>query len=211
MEFSFDDLSNLHLDVLKEIGTIGAGNAATSLSKMLNRRIDMNVPEIKISEFSNMESILASADSLVTGVYLQFKGEIKGNALFILDVASAKNLISLLLDAKEEDDISEAEYAKFSELEISALEEVGNILISSYLKAISSLTGLSIKPSVPYFACDMLGAILSVPLIQYGETSDRALFIETEFIIGLDKVKSHFIVMPDIKSYTIILKSLGVV
>ena len=82
MHFSFNELNSLHLDVLKEIGTIGAGNAATSLSKLLNKRIDMNVPEIKIAEFKEIENILGSADTIVTGVYLEFSGKIKGNALF---------------------------------------------------------------------------------------------------------------------------------
>ena len=211
MHFSFDELSGLHLDVLKEIGTIGAGNAATSLSKLLVKRIDMNVPEVKISEFNMIESILGSGDTLVAGVYLQFEGEIKGNVLYILDTKSAKNLASLLLGTKQDNESKDEFYAGFSELEASALEEIGNILISSYLNAISSFTGLSIKPSVPYFACDMLGAILSVPLIQYGQTSDKVLFVETDFEIGHDKMKSHFIVMPDIKSFSIILKSLGVI
>ena len=211
MHFSFNELNSLHLDVLKEIGTIGAGNAATSLSKLLNKRIDMNVPEIKIAEFKEIENILGSADTIVTGVYLEFSGKIKGNALFWLDTISAKNLVSLLLGTERYDESKEKPCTDFTELEVSAIEEIGNILISSYLNAISSFTGLSVKPTVPYFACDMLGAILSVPLIQYGQTSDKALFIETEFVNGCDRVKSHFIVIPDIESYTIILESLGVI
>jgi len=207
MSFSFDNLSSLYLDILKEIGTIGAGNAATSLSKMLNKRIDMNVPQIKIAEFRDIEDIVGRSETLVAGVYLEFSGDINGTILLLLDIVSAKNIISLLLGNAYSGSLHE----DFSEIEISALEELGNILTAAYLGAISSFTGLSIKPSVPDFACDMLGAILSVPMIQFGQTSDRALFIETELVNGLDKFKSHFIVVPDMESYSIILKSLGVV
>ncbi len=207
MSFSFDNLNPLHLDILKEIGTIGAGNAATSLSKMLNRRIDMKVPEVKIAEFKDVEDIMDGAETLVVGIYLEFQGDISGIVLLVLDVISAKRITALLLGNAHRDALNEA----FSEIEVSALEELGNILTAAYLGAISSFTGLAVKPSVPYFACDMLGAILSVPMIQFGQTSDRAMFIETDLINGTERFRSHFIVIPDIESFTVILKALGVV
>jgi chemotaxis protein CheC len=207
MSFSFDSLSSLHLDILKEIGTIGAGNAATSLSKMLDRRIDMNVPEIKIAEFRDVEDVMGGAETPVVGIYLEFRGDISGTVLLVLDVISAKHITALLLGNACCDGLGE----DFSEIEVSALEELGNILTAAYLGAISSFTGLTMKPSVPYFACDMLGAILSVPMIQFGQTSDKAMFIETDLINGTERFRSHFIVIPDMESFPVILKALGVV
>lgn len=206
MSFSFDDINSLYLDILREIGTIGAGNAATSLSKMLNRRIDMNVPEVKIAEFKDLEDIMEGAETPVVGIYLEFKGDISGTVLLVLDVISAKRITALLLG----NDYGSIFNQDFSEIEVSALEELGNILTAAYLGAISSFTGLTTKPSVPYFACDMLGAILSVPMIQFGQTSDKAMFIETDLINGTDRFRSHFIVIPDMESFNVILKALGV-
>ncbi|MFO7154849.1 MAG: chemotaxis protein CheC, partial [Caldicoprobacter oshimai] len=134
MSFSFDNLSSLHLDILKEIGTIGAGNAATSLSKMLDRRIDMNVPEVKIAEFKDVEDIMGGAETPVVGIYLEFSGDICGTVLLVLDVISAKHITALLLGNACSDGLKR----DFSEIEISALEELGNILTAAYLGAISS-------------------------------------------------------------------------
>jgi len=206
MPFSFDDLSPIHLDILKEIGTIGAGNAATSLSKMLSRRIDMKVPEVKIAEFKDVEDIMGGGETPVVGIYLEFKGDISGTVLLVLDIISAKRITALLLGNAGGSALHEG----FSEIEASALEELGNILTAAYLGAISSFTGLAVKPSVPCFACDMLGAILSVPMIQFGQTSDKVMFIETDLINGTERLRSHFIVIPDIESFTVILKALGV-
>ena len=84
------------------------------------------------------------------------------------------------------------ECREFGEMELSALQEIGNILASSYLSSLSSLTGLSIMPSVPELAIDMAGAILSVPAIQFGEVGDSVLYIETGFFEGSTRVVGDF-------------------
>ena len=200
-----DFLDGMHLDVLKEIGNIGAGNAATSLSKLLSRRIDMNVPEVKLIHFDQLEMVVGGAENLVVGVYLEFTGDIQGTILFVLDRISANNLLALLIPNYSTENESD-----FSPLECSALQEVGNILAGAYLGSISVLTGLSIKHSTPAFAFDMAGAILSVPMIEFGQMGEQALFIENIFIVGSNKIKGNFFLMPNIDSYPIILKALGV-
>lgn len=206
MALSFDQINDSYMDILKELGNIGAGNAATSLSVMLNRRIDMSVPKATIVGFNELESIMGSEDLLVAAIYLEFTGDIQGTIMFVLNQDSAKNLISLLMGIEvnpEESDV-------FSEFEISALQEVGNILAGAYLGAVSRFTKLTMKLSVPSFAFDMIGAVLSVPLIEFGHLSDRALFIETDFLYGCDSIKGDFLVIPDMESYSIVLKALGV-
>lgn len=200
-----DFIDGIHLDVLKEIGNIGAGNAATSLSKMLSRRVDMKVPEVKIMPFNQVETVVGGAELLVVGIYLEFAGDIEGTILFIIDKDSANNLLSLLLP-----DHYDRGKADFSPLENSALQEVGNILTGAYLSSLSVLTGLNIKPSIPALAYDMAGAILSVPMIEFGQIGEQAFFIETVFIDGFDQVKGNFFLIPNIDSYPIILKVLGV-
>lgn len=199
-----DDLNNLQIDVLKEIGNIGAGNAATALAKMLNRKVDMEVPRVKIMEFRDVSETLGSAESIVAGILLKVAGDLTGNIMFILQLKDAALLVDMLMGRQS------GELHEFSELEVSALKEIGNILAGSYLSALSTLTNLKIKPSVPELAIDMAGAILSVPAIEFGKVGDTVLYIETEFSDGDEKVVGDFFLVPDVETYDILLKALGV-
>ncbi|MBZ2173851.1 chemotaxis protein CheC [Schnuerera sp. xch1] len=196
-----ENFNSTILDVLKEIGNIGSGNAATALANMLSKRVNMNVPKVKIIEFKDVPMIVGGEEKLVVGIYLNLRDDVKGNILFLLDMESAINLVNLLLNkkVKELDDIS-----------ISALSEVGNIVASSYVNSLSALTGLKVKISVPSLAIDMAGAILSVPAIQFGLISDHVLLIETIFKEGENFVKGKLFLLPDIDSYKKILSNLGV-
>lgn len=205
MTLSIDDLSKLQLDVLREIGNIGAGNAATALAKMLNKKVDMDVPKVKILEFRDVNDILGGAEILVIGILLRVTGDLTGDMMFILEYNAAHVLVNILM-GNDPSDMSE-----FSEMELSALREIGNILAGSYLSALSQLTNLLIMPSVPDMAIDMAGAILSVPAIQFGKIGDNVLYIETEFSEGSTKVVGDFFLIPDLESYDILLKALGVI
>ena len=206
MSFNIENLDDVHLDVLTEIGNIGAGNAATSLSIMVNKPIDMNVPQLNIIKFNEVESILGGAEKQVTGIYLEFYGDVTGTIMFVLDAASTVNLLALLLNKHRQ----EEQIIELDEIELSALKEVANILTGSFITALSDMTGLSIKHTIPELSIDMAGAILSVPLIVFGQQGDRALFIETNFSEGMDKVTGHFYLIPNLDSYVILLESLGV-
>ncbi|ADV79833.1 MAG: chemotaxis protein CheC [Thermoanaerobacter sp.] len=195
-------LNEMYIDILKELGNIGSGNAITALSTMIGKKMDMQVPKVKILDFKEVSDIFGSADTIIVGIYFDLDGDVKGNILFALDIKSAASLIwSLMgLEVKEE----------FDELEKSALEEIGNIMAGSYVASLSTLTSLNIKISPPAISIDMAGAILSVPAIKYGEISDKILFIETQFIEGEKLIKGDFFLIPDINSFDLILKALGV-
>lgn len=203
MPLTLDNLNSMQIDVLKEIGNIGAGNAATALSKMIAKRIDMDVPKVNILEFKDVAELVGGPEAVVVGIYFKVSGDISGSIMFLLDINSARFLISLLMSVEESSD-------ELSEMEISALQEVGNILAGSYLSSLSSLTGLNLIVSVPSLALDMAGAILSVPVILFGQVGDKVMLIETDFIEGTQHVKGNFFLIPDEDSYEILLKSLGV-
>jgi len=209
MIFNMNDLNNLHLDVLKELGNIGAGNAATALAKMIDKKINMNVPETKVLEFSRISDLLGGAEITVTGILLSVTGDVKGNIMFILRESAAHKLVNLLLGQEDKDDV-DLENSEFNEIELSALKEIGNILASSYLSALSTLTNLRMYPSVPDIAIDMAGAILSVPAIEFGKVGDTVLYIETEFSEGMKKIVGDFFLVPEIDSFDTLLKALGV-
>jgi chemotaxis protein CheC len=206
MGMSFNELNNLQLDVLREIGNIGSGNAITALAKMINRKVDMLVPKVKILEFNSVNEILGEPELIVVGILLNVSGDLSGSILFTLSQKSAQILVNMLFDRQI--DVESVEM--FDEIERSALKEIGNILTGAYLSAISSLTNLNISYSIPDIAVDMAGAILSVPAIEFAKLGDTVLYIETEFSEGKESVLGDFFLIPDMDSYDILLKALGV-
>lgn len=204
MKDFISSLDNIHFDILMELGNIGAGNAVTALSKMIDGKVDMNIPKVKLLEFKETAEILGDPEDLVFGILVNLSGDINGMMMFLVKVASAKALIKYLMGGEFK------EGKDFSDMDLSALKEVGNILSSSYLSALSTMTGKMVKPSVPFLAKDMAGAILSVPAIEFGKMADKVLFIESVFRTDDEEVSGYFILMPDLKSFKILLTSLGV-
>lgn len=196
------NITDQYYDVLREIGNIGAGNATTALSQMLNTRVDMAVPKVRLMEFKEVGTTMGGEEQLVAGIYLAVEGDITGSIMFIQKKESARNMVSKLMgmDLEGED---------FNELELSALKEIGNIITGAYLNSLSTLTNLCIYPSVPELCIDMAGAIMSVPAIEFGTIGDRILMIQTDFADDAD-MSGYFILMPDEVSYDKILKALGV-
>lgn len=141
---------------------------------------------------------------LVSGIYFKVSGDITGSIMFLIDNDSSRTLINWLMGKNETN-------AELDEIELSALKEVGNILAGSYLSSLSTLTGLSMTVSIPSLAIDMAGAIMSVPVILFGQVGDHVLLIETDFIEGINQVKGNFFLIPDEQSFEILLKSLGVI
>jgi len=203
-ELDFNDLDGLHLDILKEIGNIGAGNATTALSQLINKRIDMGIPKVNVLEFKELAEILGGAENPIVGILLGIEGEINGMIMFVLEQEAAHNLVNMLMNR----DMSSFE--DFTEMDLSALSEIGNIITGAYLSSLSTLTNLKIIATVPYMAIDMAGAILSVPAIEFGKIGDKALLIQSEFGGDLERVFGYFILIPELESYATILKSLGV-
>ena len=202
-EFSLDNVNEMYIDVLREIGNIGAGNATTSLASMINAKIDMSVPKVELMEASELGSAMCPEDEIIVGIFLEVTHDITGSMMFLMKMDSAHYLVNKLM-GKDPTNMD-----PFDEMDLSAMKEIGNIISASYLTALSGMTNLTISPSVPYIAVDMAGAILSVPAIQFGQYGNNALLIETEF--GDDyRIGGYFILMPEEESYAKILTSLGI-
>ena len=201
-KFSLEDVNSMYVDVLREIGNIGAGNATTAIASMLGLRIDMNVPKVELMDASKLGSAICPEDEIIVGIFLVVQTDIQGSMMFLLKMGSAQYLVNKLM-------MRDVDYkAEFDEMDLSALKEIGNIIAASYLSALSGMTRLTITPSIPYIAVDMAASILSVPAIQFGQFGDNALLIETEF--GDDvMIDGYFILMPEQDSYDKILTALG--
>lgn len=202
-DFSYDQVDDLQFDVLREIGNIGAGNATTALSQLLNTKIDMKVPNVELLGFRELPDIIGGAENLIVGILLTLEGDTDGMMMFMLEKQSAHHIINILL---QKDLLC---FEDFSEMDLSALQEIGNIIAGAYLSSISTLTNLTITSSVPYMAIDMAGAILSVPAIEFGKVGDKALVIKTQITDNDIEVNGYFVLIPTIDSYTKIMSSLG--
>ena len=200
-EVTVERMSDEYFDVLKEIGNIGAGNATTALAQLMQCKVDMSVPQVKMLEFKEMGEMMGGEEVIMAGIYLGIEGDITGSIMFLLEKQAARHLVDKLMGM-------ELEGEEFSEMEFSALKEVGNIITGAYLNSLSALTNLVIYPSVPDLTVDMAGAILSVPAIQFGELGDKMLLIQTQFF-DERVLDGYFILVPDLDSYGKILAALG--
>ncbi|WP_027963210.1 chemotaxis protein CheC [Halalkalibacillus halophilus] len=204
---SHQELNNIQLDVLKEIGNIGAGNAATSLSQLLNRSVQMTVPVVNIVSFDEMMEEVGGSDDMKAAVFVRVDGDVPGSMFFIIAPEEADLFIQMMLDSPS------ASLESHDEMAASAFLELGNILTGSYLRALSDFTQLEVIQSVPTVAIDMVGAMLTQGLIEISTETDQAIMIETVLhdIEGLEReMTGHFFLLPNPTSYETIFKSLGV-
>lgn len=195
-------LSDIQLDALREVGNIGAGNAATALSQMIRRKIDMTVPQVDIMLFNDMVQRAGNEDDIVVAVLLKVFGDAPGNILFVMNYEKAQNFADFLLEGFTEKD---------DEIVISVFQEIGNILGNSYINAISKLTNLNMLTSVPAVAVDMLVATLSTSFMDAEQYSDYVLAIDTNFIDDEEMKESggFFFFIPRPGSLNTILQNLG--
>ncbi|MBO4615872.1 MAG: chemotaxis protein CheC [Lachnospiraceae bacterium] len=201
-EISLESMSEQYYDVLKEIGNIGAGNATTALAQMLQCKVDMKVPQVKLLDFNEVGAMMGGEEQIMAGIYLCVEGDITGSIMFLLKKDAAKHLVAKLMGM-------ELPGEDLDEIGTSALKEIGNIITGAYLNSLSTLTNLKIFPSVPDLTIDMAGAILSVPAIEFGTLGDKILLIQTQFTDDCE-LDGYFILVPDLESYGKILGALGI-
>ncbi len=206
-DLKLEEINAIHFDVLKEIANIGAGNATTALSTLLSQKVDMKVPNIEFMEFKALAEAIGGAENIVVGILLTLDTGIDGMMMFILESESAEKIVNLLMGGMRETPVS---LQDFSEMDLSALQEIGNIIAGSYLSAISAFTNMTITSSIPYLSIDMAGAILSVPAIEFGKMSDKALMIESEFGDKDTVINGYFILIPTLEAFETIFTSLGI-
>lgn len=199
-----EQLQDMHLDVLKEIGNIGSGNAASSLAELLQCDTDITVPSVKMLDFSEAVNFLGGPENVAIGMLVNIKGDINGMMLYVLQHSFASKMTSTLFGSEIED------LTNMNEMERSFISEVGNIMAASYMNAIASLTGMMIDISVPVMTVDMVGAILSVPAVEFAQIGNKVLFIDDSFVIGGGEIKSNMILVPEMQSLETLFTRLGV-
>lgn len=198
---SKEHLSEQVKNALTELGNIGAGNATTSLSVLLSSRLTMTAPIVKLYDFNELENALGGPETSVVGVLSRLNGPINAMILFVLGLDDAKNLASVMLG-------TELEW--HGDMGISAIGEIANILIGSYVASLGNLSGMELRYSQPQICIDMSGAILSVPCIEYGMISDKALLINSGFKAGNQEINGYIMLISEMHSFDQLLQKLGI-
>lgn len=197
------NLTDTHLDVLKEIGNIGLGNAATSLAQMLNKRIDMEVPKTKFVTMEQAMDVVGGLEEIVACATLRIEGDVPGQILFVFNQTSALYLVDMLMCMEK------GTTQELDEMGESVVKEISNVLTGAFLNAISTMTQLNMAPNVPMFAYDMLGAVLSTSLIAGGYVEENILMIETVLFEEQEHIKGHFFLITEEQSLNVLFQALG--
>ncbi len=198
----YEDMDDTVKDMMREIGSIGTGNAATALSGLLKIGVEMTVPKVEILGYNEAVDLLGHPEEMVSGVLVQMTGDVSGVMLFIMKMDFINEVLQCVLRE------SISGYEQMGEMEISAVTEVGNIIISSYILSLSKLADMEISLSVPAFSVNMLGGIMTVPMAEFGYVSDKLMMITGKCIIGGRNVDSNLLMLPDIQSLNYLMDRL---
>lgn len=194
------EIDQVKKDILKEVANIGAGNAATAFSGMIGQKIEMTVPKVEVLNIQELPAITGDEEEFIACIMINFCGEISGKILLVVDMDNVEKMLKLIFNT---DDLPE------KEMQHSALNELGNILSGAYLKAINDFTDLDLDQEVPAMAYDMAGAVLSSSVIDYSQTEDFILLLETEFIAGDEKIELFYFFIPEKNSLDYLFKRLA--
>lgn len=198
-QYKVDDIE---LDAIKEVGNIGAGNAAISLSKILNKKIEMDVPEAEFIPITNFAQKFGGPDRIVMSIYSPILGDLSGETLFLFSRDCAMGLVDLMMG-------NQMGHTKImDELSESAFKEMANIFIGSYLNAISDMVNLKIMPGVPVVATDMVQAILDSLLMKMSEYADKVLCNKAKISIEGHPVAGDFIFIFDLETMKLLLQKM---
>lgn len=201
---NYDELNSLEIDTLREIGSIGTGNAATALSQLLQKEVRITMPEVRIMGYNEAIDWIGGAEEITAGVLMRLGGEINGIMLSVQQLEFVNLVMEGILGRHIKD------YMELHEMECSALIEVGNIMISTFINALSGLAEIGIQLTVPAFTVDMQGAIMTVPMAEYGGQSDYIMTIGGNFVCDNKQVPCRLLLSPDVRSLNFLLRKLGV-
>lgn len=194
--------SNEEMDILKEVASIGSGNAATALSQMVNKRLEIRVPETKIIPVEKFPEQFSNPNEVVVATYMEIFGEISGEIILFFPRDNAMIFGDFLLgkELTREDLVNE--------LSISMFKEIANIVCSAYINSLAKICDLEILPSVPHFSCDMLNAVIDFMLVKLSSKVDEALYVNTSFEVEGHNIDGNMLVILEEESLRKIISAL---
>lgn len=185
------------LDALGELANIGSGTACTALAQMLGRPVDIKVPKVVALPLADAIDAVGAAEEPRTAVKLDIFGDLDGTVLLVFPLEDASTLCGML--GVEPD----------SEVGLSALGEIGNILGTSYVNALGQMIGMEVEPHPPITTTDMLGAIVSTVLLERDEVGDTALLLDSAMFVEGEQCELSFLLVPSANGVADLLGRLG--
>ena len=201
---NYEELSPIAIDCLQEIGNIGSGNAASSLSAMLSKTVSMNVPRVQVMDDQAVIDVMGGPEKIITAILVTFKGDIKGMMMFLLENAFAQIVVNTFM-GKENIDV-----IQMDEADSSAVKEMGNIMAGAYLSALAAMAEFTVEMDPPSMTVDMMGALMSAPITTLNDVGDKVLFIDDGFKIDNVSIEANILLIPEMESLDILMKKLGV-
>ncbi len=201
---TYDELSELQLDALKEVGNIGAGNACTALSVLLGTPVDMTIPSIQLLEYDRTAEALGGADNIVLGIQIGITDDLEGMMFHIIQQPFAEKIINTYY-AKQFDSLRDLD-----EMDTSVMNEMGNITSGVYANSIATLTGMLVNITAPIQKCNTVGEILQIPLNYYSKLGNKVILVDEKFVIADTEISSNMILILEHKSLLKLFKNLGV-
>ena len=201
---NYEELSPIAIDCLQEIGNIGSGNAASSLSAMLSKTVTMNVPRVQVMDYQAVIDVMGGPEKIITAILVTFKGDIKGMMMFLLENAFAQIVVNTFM-GKENIDV-----IQMDEADSSAVKEMGNIMAGAYLSALAAMAEFTVEMDPPSMTVDMMGALMSAPITTLNDVGDKVLFIDDGFKIDNVSIEANILLIPEMESLDILMKKLGV-
>jgi chemotaxis protein CheC len=203
-----DKFTNFHMDAIREVGNIGAGNAATALSRLLGRVVDMDVPVAEMVPIYDVASHYGPPEMNVCAVLVRTEGEFACSLIFMIDEEKAMMMSDLIIPV----DLSGMDEPERTRIRDSAIAEQGNIILGAFLNALSKITGWTLPTTTPAVARDMLGSVMDLVASMFGVIGESAMLVNTNLHIkGLDEELGGTVIMvPDPGSLECLLAKLGV-
>ena len=201
---AYDKLTELQLDVMREIGNIGAGNACTALSVLLGTTIDMSVPSVQLLGFESTAAHLGGDDNMVIGLKVGITGDLDGVMLHVVEKRFAERIINTFY-AKEIDNI-----ANLDEMDSSVLNEMANITSGAYANSIASLTSLFVNIGTPNQVPGKVSDIMKLPLMDFIKPGEKLLVVDEVFTIDDEHISSNMILALESDSLEKLFERLGV-
>ena len=196
-----DKYTPMQLDFIKELANVGGGNAATSISQLIKKPVNMTLPIIDLIDYEELYETTMAEDTVVNAVIMKMFGDAEGTFLFVTSDGALNDLINMMMPAG---------IVLTDELSQSGIKELVNILVTSFVNAISKLVNINIISSVPVLTMEMFGAILSSVYMESEQYDENIMIIKNEFLYNGDIIQGTLYFVPKPGVLTSLFEIIGI-
>lgn len=179
---------------LKRLGDQSAEKAVQSLAEMTSAEVVMEVSAVNLTEIEQIPATIGMSVDAMIGLFVRFTGELPGSVLTLLSIPSAQNLANIMLAGMGDEP---AEDEALTEMQQSAVEEIGNIITSSFIDVWADEFGMGLTQTPPAYVCDYVPSIIDAALARAAEKGDFAVVFNSAIHVTDQDIDCHILVLPD--------------